>query len=76
MKRNWGPIRKMANEAALKLGHKLGPFQGSKKTPNVKTAACDICYGCCWIGNTALGVKAGGRVLNFQCGTKEAAGAL
>lgn len=74
MRTNWGPIRKVANEAAERLGHKLGPFQRFSNAPSVKTAMCDTCNGCCWIGATALGLKAGGRALNFRCGTKEARG--
>ncbi len=74
---NWKPIAKLATEAAAKLGHKAGGFSGTRQTPSVKTAMCETCCGCCWIAHAQTrGFVAGGRILKYRCGTKEAAGVL
>jgi hypothetical protein len=72
---NWKPIRKICIEAAEALGHKIGEFKARKETPDVRTAICTTCYGCCWIGRSPTrGFGAGGRLLKYRCGTPEAAG--
>lgn len=70
----WKTIREKARQEASKLGHHVGPFDGRKQ---VRVAMCEKCYGCCWVSQYAAGVvQAGGRILRYKCGTKEAMGVL
>lgn len=74
---NWDPIRASARKVAEQLGHDLGGFSGRPSTPQVRTAICLRCYGCCWVCHTpSKGFRAGGRLLKYRCGTTEAAGLL
>ena len=76
-RRNWKPIAQKATAVALTFGHELGDFEGSRSAPDVRTALCIKCYGCCWIAfSPTRGFTAGGRLLKYQCGTNEAAGLL
>ena len=73
---DWKPIKAKANNAAVKLGHQLGPFEHERLSfaGRLKMASCIKCHGCCWISHTQKGFIAGGRLLKFRCGTPEAAG--
>lgn len=78
MKRtNWRPIQTQAKQAAADLGHEIGPFaKPGKRTRSVRIASCEKCGGCCWTAKTGDGLRAGGLILKYRCGTKEAAGVL
>jgi hypothetical protein len=72
---NWKSIQAIAVERAAKLGHSVESFTSRRATPGVKTAHCDICYGCCWVAHSpSRGYSAGGRILKYKCGTPEAQG--
>src|ERR1041385_3811135 len=74
----WRSIRESCIKAAEEMGHTLPRrFTSRTSTPGVKTAMCTKCYGCCWIAFSASrGFGAGGRLLKYRCGTREAAGVL
>lgn len=76
---NWKPIQKLAKEAAAELGHDIEPFSSNPRTPSVRMSGCLTCYGCCWTAyspsrGASGGFTAGGRILKYKCGTKEAMG--
>lgn len=74
---NWKPITAEAVKAAEALGHKLEPFRKRHGRSLIKMASCEKCMGCCWIAyQEGKGFGAGGRILKYECGTKEAAGLL
>lgn len=78
MTKDWKPIARTATEAAKELGHQIGGFEINQKTPSVRMASCDKCFGCCWIGYAGIvkGFQAGGRALKYRCGTNKAKGIL
>lgn len=76
MKRDWSKIEKFAKDEAAKMGHRVECFTRRRETPGVRMADCETCFGCCWVAFDNSGGKAGGRILKYQCGTKEARGVL
>jgi hypothetical protein len=76
---NRKPIQELCAGVAKKMGHTLGLFRSHRRGigGQVKTAMCTECLGCCWVSVTSDGsFRAGGRLLKYQCGTKEAKGVL
>lgn len=72
-KTKWRETGEQAKILAKQLGHNIEPFTGRRETPGVRTASCLQCWGCCWISSDG---KAGGRILKYRCGTKQARGVL
>lgn len=61
----------------MNWNHKAGKFASGMRTPSVQTSMCETCGGCCWVAHSPTrGFSAGGRILQYRCGTKEAAGVL
>jgi hypothetical protein len=73
-KKDWGPIQKLAAESAAALGHTLGDFDHRPRFQSTRMASCETCFGCCWASYKNSGFTAGGRILKYKCGTKEAMG--
>ena len=71
---DWKPIKQRAREFAAQKGHDIGEFRRNPATPDVRTATCHKCLGCCWIARSPNGFSTGGRLLFHICGTNEAKG--
>ena len=77
LRRNWKPIQDSAASMALKLGHSPITFHKFRGSDELRMGSCRTCYGCCWVAfSVSRGFTAGGRILKYKCGTKEAAGIL
>ncbi len=73
----WARAAAEAIQAAEAMGHTMTEFprRSGKRTPDVRTASCVTCGGCCWVGFYLYrGFAIGGRLLKYKCGTPEAAG--
>lgn len=75
---DWNPIIRKAIAQANKMGHSMESFaKPSPESRNIRMASCATCHGCCWVSKGGeKPFSAGGRILAYQCGTKEARGVL